>query len=180
MHGPPLGIDHRGIAKDELRDLLPGADLGVPQGLHLSGDLVGVPDVVLIGQQDIFGPDLPCLLQKPSKVPYCAQSPAIVLGDDDPSVPLGSLVQDLPRGIAAAVVPDEQGPVGMRLGLNALQQLGQVGFALIRGQEDIAADWGHGSHCNGLLRDFGVRWQALTLQIVPSVSFAKRLEYLQS
>ena len=93
-----------------------------------------MPDVVLIGQQDIVGPVVPCLLEEPGKIPHRSPPQAIVLRDDDPPILPGRVAQDLPRGVAAAVVPDEQGPVGMRLGLNASEQFGQPGFALVGGQ----------------------------------------------
>ena len=159
MHRPPRGIDHRGIAIDQLRNLAAGVGFGFLQGLHLPGDFVGLPDVVLIGRQDIVGPVVPCLLEEPGKIAHRAPPQAIVCGDDDPPILLGRVVQDLPRGVAAAVVPDEQGPVGIRLGLNAPQQFGQPGFALVGGQQDIDAGWGHNSHYNGFIAAI---WSAVT------------------
>ena len=62
MHRPPRGIDHRRIAIDQPRKLSPAAVFRVLQGLHLPGDFLGMPDVVLIGRQDVVGPVVPGLL----------------------------------------------------------------------------------------------------------------------
>ena len=52
--------------------------------------------------------------------------------------------------IAAAIIPDEQHPVEVRLGFDAPQQFGQIRFALAGGQQDIDAGRGHNLHYNGL------------------------------
>ena len=146
MHRPPLGIDHRGIAIDQLRHRPPAAGFRRLQSLHLPSDFVHIPDIVLIGRQDIVGPLMPCLLQEPGKVPHGAPPQAIVLGDGDPLVLFGCVVQDLPRGVRAAVVADEQGPVAVRLGPKAVQHFGQVVLTLVGGQYNMNTGRGHGLH----------------------------------
>ena len=152
MHRPPCGIDHRGIAIDQARDFRsPAGPLsrGRLQGLHLPGDFVRPPDVVLIGRQDVCGPVAPSLLQKPGEIFHHASPRTIVGRDDDPPIVPGRIAENLPRRIAAAVVSDQQGPVGMRLLLNAPQQFWQPGFALVGGQQDVDGGRGHIPHYNG-------------------------------
>ncbi len=132
MYRPPRGIDHRGIAIDQARNFSSAA-FRCLERLNLPGNFVRLPDVILVSQQDIVGPVLPRLAEEPGKIPHRSPPQAIVCGDDNPPVLPGCVEQDLPRGVAAAVIPDEQGPVGIRLALNAPKQLGQVAFALVGG-----------------------------------------------
>jgi len=69
----PIVASHppRSHRRSPLWHLAPRTSLRRLQCLQLASNFVGMPDVVLVGQQNVIGPAVPCLLQEVEKFPRC-------------------------------------------------------------------------------------------------------------
>ena len=89
MHRPPLSIDDCGIAIDQLRNRSSNCRFRGLKCLNLPSNFIRMPDIILIGQQNIIDLRLQCLLKKPREISLSLPGVARHLRlNDDPSIGL--------------------------------------------------------------------------------------------
>ena len=103
-----------------------GVRLARPQQRQQFFQLVGLPDVVLIGQEEVVGAAVAGVLHYAPKVPRRPLVSAAVVEHLDAGVSPGQFPQNLGGRVGRAVVPCQQRPVGIGLATDALDQGSQI------------------------------------------------------
>lgn len=126
-----IAIDHRQIGVSEERNARVQVRFRLPSHCQGLGDLVGMPDVVLVAEHHVVGAGLVRVFEQQAEVGGGAQSPVAVFDESDSRIAGGEAADDLGRCVGRAIVADEELPVRNGLALETAKLLVHEGGAVV-------------------------------------------------